>query len=354
MADTFYINLTPTDTTPLWGLWKLVRALTAAGYTIKACGDGTSFKVAGVSGVADPIAPGSADDLWTTFASVGTSAWICLAHPTLLFNLVFWRNTTNTAQGRVIVGKQAAFTAAGFPLASATDPGTIPGTAGYVRGSGIAWGDWFGGSTYVVGRWQIAVKDVAGPAAGAWYIVGMTPTYSVGGSFAHHMRFTALDPYTTGAGTDPEPYVFFSVSGPTSGWGSYYMDGSYEVTSDGLGGTTGFWHGYGYGGSFTTFGGCLPIPYSSTYPLPQYVPLDLYSTTVRKYYFDRFIIAKEQTGAQERKGWTRSCWAVGWIVPHLALFETLLWFKMALDTTGSSGYGDAVLFWDGVTAEVVY
>lgn len=340
MADVFYTNLVPTLTTPWWSLWKLTRAMVEAGYEIKACGDGTSFKVAGVSGVANPIVKDSADDLWTTIP--GTSSWICLRNPSLGFDIVFWRSTTSTANGKIMIGKQGAFVSAGFPSASSTTPGTIPSGVGYFRGSAAAFIAWFGANAYAIGRSQIGVRDANGSEAGAFFFIGSTPSYGAN-TWGHYIQFTKLDPYSSEQGTDPEPYVFLGPASATSEYGNYTFSNN-SFNSDGVAGTGGYWWGFNYAGTWAQFGGGYVLLTSR-----DSAPTDPYSAGT-KYWLDNFIIYKEQIGAKERKGITKS---IKWITSTVAQYDTIKNNTHAKFSSASPAISDGVVFWDGVTTAPV-
>jgi len=333
MADVFYTNLVPTLSTPWWSLWKLTRAMVEAGYQIKACGDGTDFKIAGVSGVADPIAYGSADDLWT--AIPGTSAWVCLRNPSLGFDIVFWRETTSTSNGKIMIGKQGAFVSAGFPSASATSPGTIPSGVGYFRASSGQSISWFGAGATAIGRAQIGVRDAVGSEAGAFFFVGSTPTYAAN-TWGHYIQFTKLDPYSSEQGTDPDPYIFLGPNNPIGEHNSYTFDNA-SFTSDSSSGLNGRWWGFNYAGNWTRFGG--GYAYTGTSGAN---PIDRYSAGT-KYFLDPYIIYKEQTGIAERKGITKS---IKWTSSAIAQYDTL---KSLSYAKLSTSFSDGVIFWDGVT-----
>lgn len=332
MADVFYTNLVPTLTTPWWSLWKLSRAMVEAGYEIKACGDGTSFKVAGVSGVANPIVKDSVDDLWTTIP--GTSAWICLRNPSLGFDIVFWRGTTTTFSGKIMVGKQGAFVSAGFPSASSTSPGTIPSGVGYFRGSAAAFGSWFGASSQPIGKSQIGVRDANGSEAGAFFFIGSTTSYGAN-TWGQYIQFSKLDPFSSEQGTDPEPYIFLGPNTPTGEWNSYTFS-NHSFASDSTSGINGYWWGFNYVGTWSQFGGGY-----ITLGASNSTPTDPYSTGT-KYWLDNYIIFKEQTGAKERKGITKS---IRWISVSVNQYDTI---KSNNYAKFSSGYSDGVVFWDGV------
>lgn len=338
MSDVFYTNLVPTQTTPWWSLWKLTRAMVEAGYQIKACGDGSTFKVAGVSGVADPIVMDSADDLWTTIP--GTSSWICLRNPSLGFDIVFWRDSGSpTTAGKIIIGKQGAFVSAGFPSASASSPGTIPAGAGYFRGNVSTYSQWFGDSNFNIGRAQIGVRDAGGTEAGAFFFLGSTPD-SGANHWGNYIQFSKLDPYSSEQGSDPEPYIFFGPPGSTSAWSAYTFN-NYSFTSDGTAGTDGNWWGFNYAGDWKQFGG----GYVVTGPTSG-VQTDPYSVGT-KFWLDKFIIFKEETGIKERKGLTRS---IRYTAGTVAQYDTL---KNLAYAKFSSSWSDGVVFWDGATATPV-
>jgi hypothetical protein len=312
-----------------------------AGYQIKACGDGTSFKVAGVGGVADPIVMGTGDDLWT--AIPGTSAWICLRNPSLGFDIVFWRNSTSIYQGKIIIGKQGAFVSAGFPSASASSPGTIPVGAGYFRGGAAQFNSWTGVANYIgnghpVGRAQIGVRDANGAEAGAFFLLGSTPTAGAN-TWGHNIQFTKLDPYSAEQGTDSEPYIFIGGRVATSDIDMSFDNSSF--TSDGAAGTAGLWYGFNYAGDWKQFGG----GFVSTGPTAG-VQTDPYSVGT-KFWLDKFIIFKEQTGIKERKGLTIS---IRYTAGTVAQYDTL---KSLAYAKFSSSWSDGVVFWDGATATPV-
>jgi hypothetical protein len=335
MADVFYTNLVPTLNTPWWSLWKLTRAMVEAGYQIKACGDGTNFKIAGVSGVADPIAYGSADDLWTTIP--GTSSWICLRNPSLGFDIVFWRNTTSTSSGKIIIGKQGAFVTAGFPSASATSPGTIPSGVGYFRGSAATFTNWFGAAATPIGKAQIGVRDVVGSEAGAFFFAGSTPTYGAN-TWGQYIQFTKLDPYSPEQGNDPEPYVFLGPSSATGEYGSYTFNNN-SLNSDLSAGTNGYWWGYNYAGNWTQYGGgYIWVGGLDTSPIDPY-------SSGTKYFLDPYVIFKVQTGLTERKGITKS---IRYSPTAIAQYDTIK--NLAYAKLSSTSFNDGVIFWDGITA----
>ena len=339
MADIFYTNLVPTVTTPWWSLWKLTRAMVEAGYQIKACGNGTTFKVAGVGGVADPIVMGTGDDLWTTIPA-GTSSWICLRNPSLGFDIVFWRDSAaDTYQGKIIIGKQGAFVSAGFPSASASSPGTIPAGAGYLRGSAGAFTPWFGDSAYAIGRTQIGVRDANGAEAGAFFLLGSTPAYGAN-TWGNYIQFSKLDPYSSEQGSDPEPYIFPGPAGATSTWSDFTFN-NLSFTTDGSAGTGGYWWGFNYAGDWNQFGGGYVVTGPTTG-----VQTDPYSAGT-KFWLDKFIIFKEQTGIKERKGLTIS---IRYTAGTVAQYDTL---KNLAYAKFSSSWSDGVVFWDGATATPV-
>lgn len=332
MADVFYTNLTPPNTEIWWSVWKLTRAMVEAGYQIKACGDGTSYNVAGVSGVSDPIVMDSVDDLWTTLP--GTSAWICLRNPSLGFDIVFWRNTTSNYLGKIFIGKQGAFVNEGFPSASATSPGTIPAGVGYFRGDASNFASWAGGGGYTVGKTQIGVRDASGAEAGAFFLLGSTTTYGAN-TWGHYIQFSKLDPYSSEQGTDPEPYIFLGPNYTPGDWNAYTFN-NHSFTSDSATGANGYWWGFNYAGTWKQFGGGYVLMGTSV------PPTDPYSAGT-KYWLDTYAIHKEETGARERKGITKS---IRWVSTLVNQYDTI---KTNNYAKFSSGYNDGVVFWDGVT-----
>ena len=80
MADAFSLNEKVSITNALYVVWRLTRVLKSAGWTVTQSGDGTSY---------------GASDYWTTYAGLGTSAWIVLTGPGGR-QLCFWRSTTST------------------------------------------------------------------------------------------------------------------------------------------------------------------------------------------------------------------------------------------------------------------
>ncbi len=347
MADVFYLNLTPTATHPWWSIWKLAHALVEAGWQIKALGNGTTFKVAGVGGVADPIAQGSADDLWSTFPGSGATApssWICLRNPALGFDMVFWRNTTSDTAGKIMIGRSGAFVTAGFPSASATTPGTIPATGvGYLRGSSGAFIGWFSGYTGATGKLQIGVRDAAGAEQGAFYCCGSSPDYGAN-TWAAFFSFTATDSVHASMGVDPQPYLFHAPYSATGDYNSYDVALAQEFRSDSSTGTQAFWWGWNAQGVWSQFG--VAIPKLGSVYLNTTAPKDMYSGTT-EYWLDKHFFCKEQTAAEERKGYARSFRIVDNAVAQYSTFGSSLWAKLA----GSAGSG--LIFWDGVTGAPV-
>lgn len=336
MADVFYTNLVPTTNTPWWSLWKLSRAMVEAGYEIKACGDGSSYSIAGVGPAPNPIVKDSGYDLWKTIPTgSGSGAWICLRNPSLGFDIVFWRSTTSTSDGKIMIGKQGAFVSAGFPSASATNPGTIPSGVGYFRGSAASFVSWFGAGAQPIGKSQIGVRDANGSEAGAFFFLGSTTSYGAN-TWGQYIQFSKLDPYSSEQGTDSEPYIFFGPNTSTGDWGAYTFN-NFSFTSDSTSGNNSYWWGYNYAGTWSQFGGGY-----ITLGASNSTPTDPYSSGT-KYWLDNYIIFKEQTGAKERKGITKS---IRWTSVSVNQYDTI---KSNNYAKFSSGYSDGVVFWDGVT-----
>lgn len=329
MADQFYLNIVPATATPLWLCWRLVNAMIDAGYVVVASGNGAAFGV-------------DTTNRWSTYAGLGTGSWICLKHPGFNFEIVFWRNGVNTSTSKVIVGKQLAFSTAAFPSASATSPGTIPATAGYFRGDAANWASWFGGGTSVPGgHAHIAVKDVASADQGAWYVIAGTPAYGVG-SAGHSAKFSALDPAAPLMGSDFEPYAFQCHMVSNNDHGAYYLALSNEYNYDGLVGTSGSWWGYRYDGTWAQFGGDQRRAYLSgttIYDLSTYAQTDPYSGG--KYFLDKVLLSKIQTGVQERKGFVRSFRVGASSIPQFATLDANVWVKFSTDV-GWIAFNDGV------------
>ena len=341
MADRFLTNYAPAQTHAWWAIWKLGTELMAAGYQLLGNGDGTSSKV----GV---ITPGSADDLWSALSPAGgaaaPSAWCCLRNPTLGFEIVLWRDTTTDWTGKIIIAKstdQFALSAG----RTATDPGTIPASAGYLRGSGAAWAFWMGGGTQAVGVLQIGVKDVAGADGGSFYILGSSPLYPIAGmdSWAHSLKCAILDPYCATQGVDPEPYAFQCVYTPTNNYGAF--DLSTEWWSDGVTGATGPWWGYRADGTWSQFGSGTISVYQTGASLVSAAPTDPYSAGT-KYFLDRILIIIQETAHQERKGWTRSFRYSKTSHAQYSTFSALTFAKFACGFQSDQW----IVFWDGATA----
>lgn len=328
MADVFHTNLAPATATPLWLIWKLVNAMITAGYTIVASGDGTT------SGV-------DTTNRWATYAGLGSGSWICLHHPGLGFDIVFWMSAASTDSGKIIVGKANAFSVGAFPSRTASDPGTIPATAGYFRGSSGAFSAWTG-ATYAPGTSQIGVKDIAGAHLGAWFLLGATPAYSAGSS-GHSLKFSPLDPAASAQGTDPEPYAFQGPpGGGTATYGSYFLESGLEFKTDSAAGTTGGWYGYRADGAWSTFGGAVLHLHGETTSLCQLSPSDPYGSG--GYFLEEVTLFKRETAMSERKGRVRSFRACASSVPKFDTMDANVWAKFS--ETNDFGW---VVFWDGVT-----
>jgi len=329
VADQFHTNTAPADPTTWWIIWQLVTDMIGAGYVIVASGDGTTFGV-------------DATNRWATFAGCGYRSWIVLHHPVLNFEIMFWRLNTDGFNGKIAIGKQQAFTVAGFVGAGAQTPGADPATIGYLRGSNAAYSTWMGAGGYVPSMAQIGVKDVAGAGLGAWFALGGTGTYGAN-TWGHSIRFSTLDPYAADSGVDPEPYAFQGPSGATGDYGSYDLNQGNEFTSDGVAGTGGYWWGYQASGAWAQFGPMLPMQAGSSQYGFDLAPTDPYSAGT-KYFLDRYALIKAQTGAKERKGWVKSFRIGALSLPQYDTEGALLWAKF-----GGAG-GHWIVFWDGVTA----
>lgn len=340
MADRFLTNYAPAQTHAWWAIWKLGTELMAAGYQLLGNGDGTSSKV----GV---ITPGTSDDLWSALDPTGggaaTSAWCCLRNPTLGFEIVLWRQTTDNWNGKIIIAKstdQFALSAG----RTATNPGTIPATAGYLRGSGAAWATWLACYSYDIGLLQVGVKDVAGADGGSFFILGNAVNYGGAGAgtnvWGHSLKCAILDPYCATQGADPEPYAFQCHYVATDNYG--VLDLSSEWATDTAAGTSGPWWGYRADGAWSQFGsGSIDI-YATGGAAVNIVPADPYSAGT-KYFLDRILILKEETAHQERKGWTRSFRYSKTSHAQYSTFSAMTFAKFA------SG-NQWIVFWDGATA----
>lgn len=327
MADVFYPNLAPAVATQLWLTWKLVNAMIDAGYVIVASGDGTT------SGI-------GTTNRWATYAGLGSGSWICLNHPGLGFDIVFWRSAAATDAGKIIVGKADAFSVGGFPSSSASDPGTIPATAGYFRGSAGAFSVWLGGNADP-GKSHIGVKAVDGDHLGAWFVLGASPGYAAN-SCALSLKFSPLDPAAAGQGVDPEPYAFQGPAGATGTYGSYYLGHDLEFQTDGAGGANGAWYGYRADGDWSSFGGSVRSVIDSASSIAVLAPSDPYGGDA--YFLEQATIYKQQTAKSERKGVVRSFRVGGASIPQFDTLDANLWAKFS--ATGDIGW---IVFWDGVT-----
>jgi hypothetical protein len=329
VADQFHTNTAPADPTTWWIIWQLVNDMISAGYVIVASGDGTTYGV-------------DATNRWATFGGCGYRSWIVLHHPGLNFEIMFWRLNVDGFNGKIAIGKQQAFSVAGFVGAGAQDPGADPATIGYLRGSNAAYSAWMGAGGYVPSVAQIGVKDVAGAGLGAWFILGCTSTYGAN-TWGHSLRFSALDPYASDSGVDPEPYAFQGPPGATTDYGSYDLNQGNEFTSDSAAGTSGYWWGYRVSGAWAQFGPLLPMQTGSSQYGFSLAPIDTYSAGT-KYFLDRYALIKAQTGAEERKGWVKSFRIGALSLPQYDTEGALLWAKFG------NGTGHWIVFWDGVTA----
>lgn len=253
MADAFSLNEKVSTTNALYVVWRLTRVLKSAGWTVTQSSDGTSY---------------GASDYWTTYAGLGTSAWIVLTGPGGR-QLCFWRSTTSTDNGKIIYSYAGGHT---FSGASASTPGSLPGAAQYVRGSSGTFNTWFGAvsSTYPV-RWlHVAAKDVSD---GSFWVIGTSPQAAGGLQAYHTLGFFSL--YTENA-SDVDPYAFYSpaISATTDTIGTSTPNTTLGDSM--LHDAETYWYGWARNTVWSQFrpgldgtlesGGTLRGPYSAGYP----------------------------------------------------------------------------------------
>lgn len=308
--------------TALTLLYGLKVNLKAAGWTVVQSSNGSSF---------------GASDYWVSVPLFGGS-WIVLQGPGGR-QICFWVNTTyDMWTGKIIYDKAGSFT---FASASATNPGTIPATAQYVRGSGAAFASWFGGGTKAIKYAQVLCKDVSD---GSFWVLGSTPTTSAG-SFYHMLSFNLCASVDSG---DPEPYVFFcpatSPTGDATTINQAHLGGNLTAATEN-GATTGCWWGWSRNTTWRSF-------------QPRYEYLAVSNGDINPYssnvnVLSPFGIGKTETSYREHKGYLTSSARVC-AISGLANGDTV--------NDGGSNYAyvavghsngsapQALFWWDGTTA----
>lgn len=316
-----------TTDTALMLLYGLKVNLKAAGWTVVQSSNGTSF---------------GASDYWSSYPTTG-GWWIVLQGPGGR-QLCFWVNTTyDLWTGKIIYvpGGQSGFT---FASASATNPGTIPAGAVYVRGSGAAFASWFGGGTKAIKYAQVLCKD---SADGSFWVLGSTPT-TTAGSFYHFLAFNKCISLDAG---DPDPYVWYcsaTTATTDTGTGSNAHLGGILCTASENAAISGAWWGWGRGVNWRS--------YQPTYDYLAASAGDINPYDSSANVLSPFGICKTEANYREHKGYLANAKVCA--ISGLAIGDTVNengsnYTYVCVGYTFSTTYPQALFWWDGTTAAML-
>lgn len=327
MADASSINESVTglyagvSDTGFYACWRLVRTLISAGWTVAQSSNGTTF---------------GASDYWNVNpTTLGNGCWIVLTGPGSR-QFCFWRDTAGSYwTGKVIYSKSGGHT---FASASATNPGTLPATAQYMRGSGAAVASWFGGGSKSIRYLTVLAKDVAD---GSFYVIGTTPGTSVG-SFYHAFGFFSLQTYDS---NDTDPYVLYcAATGPTADTGalnSAPTGGLMALGAQDSAGTASSYWGWARNTNWLPFSPVFDTLMTTTEDVNPY-------STGTPALLMPLGIGKVQTSFRERKGFirygrlaSRTNLSVGDVVTD----NTTAFSWMCAGTNAGTPYPKVLLWW---------
>lgn len=312
--------------TGFYAVWRLVRTLIAAGWTVAQSGNG--------------VASFGASDYWNVApTALGNGCWIVLTGPGSR-QICFWRDTAGSYwTGKIIYSKSGGHT---FASASASNPGTLPATAQYVRGSGAAVASWFGGGSKSIRYLSVMAKDVSD---GSFWVIGSTPGTS-NGSFYHAFAFFSLATYTA---SDTDPYVFFcagnSVTADATTTANGHVGGS-VLNGNSDTASNGYYIGWARNANWKYFSPVYEAIHGTVSPMANPystgAPLTLLPVGV----------GKVEASFRERKGTIRYAryTAMAGLVNGETLSDGANAFRWVVTGYNGAGtYPQALWWWDGAT-----